>query len=95
MRHVKRAVFNIEVLMDRERPDWDRFMSEEHKDFFGAEIKLGDRLLKPQVEGRSAVLVRCTVTRIENGKIYLDNSKVAIQYPGRCVNLSYLRTIDG
>jgi len=25
----------------------------------------------------------CTVTRIENGSIYLDNSKIAIRYPKR------------
>jgi hypothetical protein len=25
----------------------------------------------------------CTVTRIEDGKVYLDNSKIAIRYPKR------------
>jgi hypothetical protein len=77
--------------MDRERPDWDRFMSHELIDIFGIEIKVGDRLLKPQVESSSAVLVKCVVTTISEGKMYLDGSKVPVQFPGRCVNISALR----
>lgn len=77
--------------MERENPDWDRFMSPELKDFFGSEIKLGDQLLKPKIHGRLPMLQRCTVTSIKDGKIYLDQSKVPIRFPGRCVNVSYLR----
>ncbi len=80
--------------MDREKPDWKRFMSQDLVDMFGFQIKTGDRLLKPQVEGRSAILFRCTVTSIEKGKMYLDNSKVPVQFPGRCVNISALRISD-
>lgn len=79
--------------MEREESDWETFMSPELKDFFGFEIKVGDRLLKPHVQGRSAIIVKCLVTSIENGRIYLDKSKVPIKFPGRCVNLSHLRTI--
>lgn len=80
------------ISMERERPDWIRFMSHELMDIFGFEIKIGDRLLKPQMEGRSAILVRCIVTSIQNGKMYLDGSKVPVQFPGRCINISALRT---
>lgn len=80
--------------MDRERPDWDILSWEDHKDFFGNDIKVGDRLLKPEVAGRIPILVRVIVTSITNGKIYLDNSKVPIKYPGRCVNISTLRVME-
>lgn len=82
--------------MDREQVDYKVFMSTDLKDFFGFDIKVGDRLLKPEVYGSSSpTLVRCTVTRIDGKKMYLDNSKVAIQYPRRCVNISALRTMGG
>ena len=80
--------------MDRERPDWDRLSSEELKDFFGNDINVNDRLLKPEVWGRSPILSRCVVTSIVNGKIYLDGSKNPIKFPGRCVNISALRIMN-
>ena len=80
--------------MERERPDWERACSEEHKDFFGNQININDRLLKPEVSGRTPILVRCLVTSIVNGKIYLDGSKNPIKYPGRCVNISALRIME-
>lgn len=62
------------------------------KDYFGFEIKVGDRLVRPVVIGSSAPgLERRTVTDIKNGKMYLDNSKVPIQFPERCINISHLR----
>ncbi len=77
--------------MDREKPEWNIFTSKEHKDFFRSEIKIGDHLLKPEKFGQSPVFVSCKVTAITEGKIYLDNSKVPIQFPGRCVNISAFR----
>lgn len=78
--------------MDRDKPDWTRLKSSELKDFFGIEIKVGDRIAKATVCGRSPILEMCTVTRIEKERIYLDNSKVPIMFPGRCINISALRT---
>ena len=82
--------------MDREKFDYDRFENEALEDFFGFPIKVGDKLLKPTIVGsRSPGLCRCTVTEIKMGRIHLDNSKVPLIYPGRCVNVSYLGTMNG
>lgn len=80
--------------MDRDNPDWKRFMSKELKDIFGSEIHVGDRLLKPTTAGRSAILESCKVTCIKEGKMYLDNSKVPVNFPGRCVNISKIRVME-
>jgi hypothetical protein len=52
---------------------------------FGVEIKIGDVVLKPTMLGRSPIIEERKVSDIRNGKIYLDESKVAIQYPDRLV----------
>lgn len=80
--------------MNREKPDYDKFTSKEIKDFFGNEIKVGDRLAKPTVyySSSSPMIIMCTVTSIQDGKIYLDESKIPIQFPSRCINISYLRS---
>jgi hypothetical protein len=44
---------------------------------------VGQTVLRAVTSGRTAYLCEQVVTRIENGKMYLDNSKVAIQYPER------------
>ncbi len=53
------------------------------KSLNGLEFAVGQKVLRAVTSGRSAFLDECVVTRIENGKMYLDNSKVAIQYPER------------
>lgn len=80
--------------MDRDNPDWKRFMSKELKDIFGSQIDVGDHLLKPTTAGRAAILESCLVTSIKNEKMYLDNSKVPVNFPGRCVNISKLRVME-
>lgn len=54
-------------------------------DMFELEIKVGDVVLKPTMLGRSPFIERRIVTRIVGNKIYLDESKVAINYPERLV----------
>lgn len=54
------------------------------KDKLGFAFTEGCKVARAVSRGRSSVdLDICTVTRIENGKLYLDDSKVAIKYPGR------------
>lgn len=55
------------------------------KDQNEKEISLGDYVYKPYTSGRSAYVDLRVVTRIENGKLYLDDSKVPIQCPERLV----------
>lgn len=49
----------------------------------GIVFVVGQTVLKPCTSGRSAFIEQRTVTRIENSRLYLDNSKVAINYPER------------
>lgn len=54
------------------------------QDKLGFAFSEGCKVARAVSRGRSSVdLDICTVTRIEDGKVYLDNSKVAIRYPGR------------
>jgi hypothetical protein len=55
------------------------------KDKFGVEIKVGDVVLKPSMWGRSPFIDERIVREIRDGKLYLDDSKVAIRYPERLV----------
>lgn len=54
------------------------------KDKLGFAFNEGCKVARAVSRGRSSVdLEICTVTRIEDGKLYLDNSKVAIKFPNR------------
>ena len=53
------------------------------KDKRGKELAVGQEVARATVYGRSAMLEICKVTRIENGKVYLANSKVALKFPER------------
>ena len=64
----------------RETGTW---MSSALRDMRGQEFVVGDKVAKAYSSGRSVNLSVCTVTRIEDGNMYLDGSKVAIRYPGR------------
>jgi hypothetical protein len=53
------------------------------KSMNGIVFTVGQTVLKPCISGRSAFIEQRTVTRIENSRLYLDNSKVAINCPER------------
>lgn len=53
------------------------------KDMLGNEFKVGDKVAKTVTSGRSSNITICDITRIENEKIYLNESKVPIVYPCR------------
>lgn len=56
------------------------------KDKLGKEYKVGDTVIRAGRHGSSsAYLYFAKVTRIENGKMYLDDSKVAIVYPNAMI----------
>jgi hypothetical protein len=50
-------------------------------DKLGRSINLNDKVVRAVAYGGDIEIN--TVTRIDNGKCYLDNSKVAINYPRR------------
>ncbi len=53
------------------------------EDMLHRTIKVGDTVARATTSGHSAYIEIRKVTRIENGKIYLDGSHVAIHYPCR------------
>ena len=71
--------------MKRESGDW---MSDALIDMRGQSFKVGDKVARWITSGRAANLEVSEVTRIENEKLYLADSKVAIRYPGRLLNVS-------
>lgn len=50
-------------------------------DKLGRSINLNDKVVRASAYGGNIEI--CTVTRVEDGKCYLDNSKVAINFPRR------------
>lgn len=52
-------------------------------DLVGREIKIGDRVARAYTSGYASNIEIVSVTRIEAEKVYLDNSKRAINFPGR------------
>lgn len=52
-------------------------------DMLGRPIKLDDRVARAEKSGQAVNMRISKVTRVENGKIYLDESKTAVWYPGR------------
>lgn len=63
--------------------DNGKWLSTKLVDMFGNEFKVGDKVARAVMVGRSPNIEVSEVTRIENDYMYLDNSKVAIRYPGR------------
>ena len=61
------------------------------KDIFGNEFKVGDDVVRAMVLGRVPGLELGKITRIEDGKMYMNNAKVAIRYPGRLMIINKLR----
>ncbi len=49
-------------------------------DIRGKEFVVGQQVARP---ADFSTMVLCTVTRVENGKVYLDNSKGAMKFPNR------------
>jgi hypothetical protein len=61
------------------------WMSTKPNDMRDIAFVVGDRFVKSVQSGRSSSIQICTVTRVEDGKVYADNSPRAINYPGRCL----------
>lgn len=55
------------------------------KDYFGRELKVGDRVIRSYTSGRSALVEDRQVTKIDGLRVFLDNSHIAIHYPDRLV----------
>lgn len=57
------------------------------EDLDGKQFWVKCYVARPVIRGYSPYIEICQVTRIENGKIYLDNSKQPIQFPDRLLIL--------
>lgn len=55
------------------------------KDKLGFAFNEGCKVIRATLWGKSPVLEICIVTKIANGKLYLDNSKQPIRYPERLI----------
>jgi hypothetical protein len=53
------------------------------KDMKGYAFNVGCTVARAVMYGKSPMIDLCTVTRIENGKLYLDESKQAMRFPER------------
>lgn len=53
------------------------------KDMKGFAFNEGCKVARAVMYGKSPMIDICEVTRIENGKLYLDNSKQAMRFPER------------
>lgn len=63
---------------------WDRQNSSELKDLLGREISLNDKVVRADSFWKGFIQV-CQITKIKDGRMFLDDSKVPIQFPGRCL----------
>ena len=59
-------------------------------DMLGLEFNLGDRVVRAYTSGRAVNLEVLSVTQIKNGKLYLGDSKVPVNYPGRLLIINEL-----
>lgn len=59
------------------------------KDMYQQDFKVGQDVVRACSMGshKSPYLKMCKVTRVEDGKLYLDDSNVAIVYPERLLIL--------
>jgi hypothetical protein len=53
------------------------------KDMKGYAFNVGCTVARAVMYGKSPMIDLCTVTRIENGKVYLDESKQPMKFPER------------
>ena len=53
------------------------------KDKFGFAFNEGCKVARAVMYGKSPMIDICEVTRIEDGKLYLDGSKQAMRFPER------------
>lgn len=53
-------------------------------------FSVGDKVVKTFQSGRASSIEIRNITRIENGKLYLDGSHVAVNYPSRLLIVTKL-----
>jgi hypothetical protein len=53
------------------------------KDMKGFTFNVGDEVARPVLYGKSPHIELCIVTKIQDGKLYLDESKQAMRFPER------------
>ena len=59
------------------------------KDLKGYTFTLGCDVARASLIRKSPFIEICTVTRIEDGKLYLDNSKQYIRFPHRLLIINH------
>lgn len=58
-------------------------MTEQIVDMLGNAFTIGCKVARPTLSGNTPIINICTVTKIENGIMYLDNSAQFIRMPKR------------
>jgi hypothetical protein len=53
------------------------------KDMKGFTFTVGDEVARPVLWGKTPRIELCKVTKIQDGKLYLDESKQAMKFPER------------
>lgn len=53
------------------------------KDMMGFAFHEGCKVARPVLWGKSPMIEICTVTKIKDGKMYLNDSKQAMKFPDR------------
>jgi hypothetical protein len=57
--------------------------STEPVDLMGIPLQVGDKVARATAYGGSGASISiCEITKIKDNKVYLDNSHVALHYPG-------------
>jgi hypothetical protein len=64
------------------------------KDMKGFAFNEGCKVARAVMWGKSPKLDICTVTKIKDGKIYLDDSKQAIRFPERLLIINKIHCIE-
>jgi hypothetical protein len=55
------------------------------KDMKGFTFSVGDEVARPVLYGKSPHIELCIVTKIQDGKLYLNDSKQAMRFPERLI----------
>lgn len=59
------------------------------KDLQGFSFTVGCKVARAVLSGKSPLIDICEVTKIEDGKLYLDDSKQAIRFPNRLLIIEH------
>ncbi len=71
-------------ISDRRGPEWNCTGLQDMRE---KDLAVGDEVAKAFNQMDRPVIMLCKITAIRDGKVYLDDSKVPLQFPGRLLKL--------